>query len=302
MKKFIIISIIILTTIFLTSCNIVEDSKENLHIVTTTTMLNDIVKIIGGDVVISEGLCKEGVDPHSYKATAGDITKLNNADIVVYNGFNLEGKMGEVFSSLENQNKNIICIEDAIDESKLIFDEEYDPHIWFDVELWKEVAIFVAGELSNIDSENKTIYQDNLSKYLIELDELHIYIKDEISKISKEQRVLITAHDAFNYFGKAYEFEVIGIQGVNTQTQASMLNIIELSDYIVENKIKAIFIETSMPTKNIEVLQEAVKSKGFEVTIGGELYSDSLGDISSGNDSYIKTVKSNVDTIVTALK
>lgn len=293
---------IFMTAIILTSCTSTEQT-EKLNIVTTTTMLNDLVKIIGEGIVETEGLCGYGIDPHSYNATAGDIIKMTNADIVIYNGLNLEGKMGDVFSTLESQNKNIIVLENGIDESLLLRDEEsndeYDPHIWFDVSLWKECAIHITQELSRIDEQNAETYSENLSQYVLELDELDAYVTQKVEELPENKRVLITAHDAFNYFGERYGFEVIGLQGINTQTEASTKDISDLAGYIVENEINSIFVETSVSSKNLEALQEAVKAQGFTVTIGGELYSDSLGD--TMQDTYINMFKYNIDTIVGGL-
>lgn len=298
MKKILILT---LTAIMLVSCSTTQTSEDTINIVATTTMLHDLVTVIGGDAITSEGLCSAGIDPHSYTATASDITKLTKADVVLYNGINLEGKLGEVLSSLESQGKVVLSAEVAIDEESLIFDGEYDPHIWYDVSLWKEVAVYLANELSEIDIERAECYQQNLEEYILELDELDSYVKARVEEIPHEQRVLITAHDAFSYFGRAYDFEVMGLQGINTQTQASASNISDLAKFITENKIKAIFVESSVSTKNTIALQEAVESKGFSVEIGGELYSDSLGDEPSGHNSYISTVKANIDTIVEGL-
>lgn len=305
MKKIILTTLLSLM-IMLVSCsnndNNIDDS--NLNIITTTTMLYDLVNVIGGDVVNNEGLCKSGVDPHLYKATAGDITKISQADVIICNGLHLEGELNEVFSSLVTENKHIISAENGIDNDKILQTEDKvnDPHIWFSVTIWKEVATYVTEELSKIDAKNSYIYQQNLINYIKELDDLEIYIKNRINELEENQRVLITAHDAFNYFGDEYDFEVMAIQGINTQTQATTFAINELATYIAENEIKAIFIESSVPTKNIQALQEAVNSKGFSVLIGGELYSDSLGDENSNHETYIKTFKSNIDTIVNALK
>lgn len=303
MKKYLCLMLML---IFVSCSNNTNQNfkDEKLNIITTTTMLYDLVNVIGGDVVNNEGLCKAGVDPHLYKATAGDIAKMSDADIVIYNGFHLEGELGEVFLSLTSQNKDVISLENGLDIDKILTESDgnYDPHIWFNVLLWKDCATYITNELSKIDPDNKIIYQQNLTNYLIELDDLHTYIKERVEEIEPTQRTLITAHDAFNYFGEEYGFEVLAIQGINTQTMASTFDINELASYIADNKIKAIFVESSVSSKNILALQEAVNSKGFNVDIGGELYSDSLGDINSNHETYIKTVKANIDTIIDALK
>lgn len=247
-----------------------------------------------------------GIDPHLYQASASDVTLMQSADVVVYNGLHLEGKLGEIFESLSNQGDDVISIEEGLTKESLLVAEDdasiYDPHIWFDVSLWKEAATLVANRLSLIDPSHETDYSSNLDAYLEELDELEVYITERIQEVPENQRVLVTAHDAFRYFGAAYGFTVRGLQGLSTDAEAGTLDVTSLADFISERQIKAIFIESSVPHKTIEALQAAVKAKGFDVVIGGELYSDSLGDEASGHQTYILTVKANIDTIVDALK
>ncbi len=308
MKKIMIATIIILTiAILVTGCRPqkVEDNGK-YNVVTTTTLIGDLTKQIGGDYVNVQELMGPGVDPHLYKASAGDVTKMQNANMVIYNGLHLEGKMGDVFENIRGSNKLIIAVSDNIDRSNFLDfitnPGSYDPHIWFDVELWKEAAKEVTRGLKELDSEHSSQYQANLEKYLVELEELDNYIKEKTEELPKEDRVLITAHDAFSYFGKAYGFEVLGLQGISTDSEAGTSDVRELANYIVEHKIKAIFVESSVPRKSIEALQEAVKAQGFEVEIGGELYSDSTGDAGTNAETYIGTFKENIDTIVNALK
>jgi len=294
--------------IFLTGCyNFSSDqASEKLQVVATTTMLTDLLKEIGGEHVDVNGLMPSGVDPHLYKASARDVIFMQSADVVAYSGLHLEGKMGEIFQGLEKQKKIVIALENGLNENDVISTGEnsksIDPHIWFDVELWKKAAIEVSKGLTSADPENKLSYQANLESYLLELEELNQYVTNRVNEIPEEDRVLVTAHDAFSYFGKGYGFNVIGLQGLNTKAEAGTGDISQLADFIVGNGIKAIFIESSVPTRTIESLQAATKAKGFDVEIGGELYSDSLGDQENDTETYIKTVKSNVDTIVEALK
>lgn len=282
------------------------EKEGKLNIVTTTTMLYDLAQIIGGEAVEATALMGPGIDPHLYQASAGDVTKMQQADVVIYNGLHLEGKMSDVFASLENQNRTIICIENGLDTTKLLADEDnpelHDPHIWFDASLWMEAATYTAKSLIEADPANKTLYEENLDSYMKDLEELDAYIKDRVNELPESQRVLITAHDAFRYFGKAYGFQVKGLQGISTDAEAGTADVSNLATFIAENKIRAIFVESSVPPKNIEALQAAVQAQGFEVEIGGELYSDSLGDESSGHNTYILTCKANIDTIVNALK
>ena len=231
---------------------------------------------------------------------------MQEADIVIYNGLHLEGKMGDIFASLTEQNRQVICAADGIDTSMLLSDENnpdiYDPHVWFDVNIWKDASRHIASQLCVMDPDHADSYQANLEIYLAELDELDTYIRQRTAELPEDQRVLVTAHDAFRYFGKAYGFEVKGLQGISTDAEAGTADVSNLATFIADRKIKAIFVESSVPPKNIEALQAAVTAKGFDVAIGGELYSDSLGDAASGNDTYPATCRANIDTIVDALK
>lgn len=303
----VILSVGLLT--FTTACgtNTEETSEEGkLNLVATTTMLADLAEIIGGDAINTTGLMGVGVDPHLYKASAGDVTTLENADIILYNGIHLEGQMSNIFGQLASMNKYVLSAEEALDTTELLTLEDedyaYDPHVWFDVSIWKKVAQYLSQSLSEIDPENAQLYANNLEVYLEELEDLEIYILDRIEEIPEESRIIVTAHDAFNYLGAAYGLEVMGLLGISTESETSTSDISTLASFIVDHEIKAIFIESSVSTKNVEALQEAVKAKGFTVVIGGELYSDSLGDESAGHDTYISTFYANIDTIVDALK
>lgn len=283
-----------------------QRSKDTLKIVTTTTMLYDLTAVIGGDYVDVVALMGPGIDPHLYQASAGDVTKMQEADVVIYNGLHLEGKMGDIFASLKKQGRNAICAEEGLDPASLLADENtpdiYDPHIWFDVTIWMDAAKHIAANLSDVDPDHADIYKQNLDAYLVELEELDQYIKMRVTQLPKQQRVLVTAHDAFRYLGVAYGFEVRGLQGISTDAEAGTADVSSLAAFIADHQIKAIFVESSVPPKNIETLQAAVRSRNFQVDIGGELYSDSLGDESSGHNSYILTFRANIDTIVGALQ
>lgn len=297
----------ILCITILVSCSKSENTtadSQKLKITTTTTMLKDLIQTIGGDKVEVINLMGEGVDPHLYNASAGDVEKLANADVIIYGGLHLEGKMSDVFGKLENSGKDVLDVGNTLDKSLLIFQEENipDPHVWFDTNLWILEAEAVAAKLSDIDPENKDYYMSNLESYKKELSDLTEYVIRRINEIPESQRILVTAHDAFGYFAKQFRLEVRSIQGISTDSEAGTKDISELADFIAEKKIKAVFIESSVPRKTIESLQEAVKARGWNVKIGGELYSDSLGDKEHNTDTYIKTVQKNVDVIVEALK
>lgn len=302
-----VLSILLLFTACSPSEGDTSASEGQLKLVTTTTMLADLANIIGGERVFVDGLMGPGIDPHLYQASAGDVSLMQNADVVVYNGLHLEGKMGEIFENLSNgQKTTVISIEEGLDESQLLEWEEdsslYDPHVWFDVSLWENGAQTLANGLSKADPEGKDYYETNLEGYLKEMEEMDAYIKDRVAELPEDKRILITAHDAFQYFGKAYGFEVYGLQGISTDAEAGTADVSDLANFIVDRQVKAIFLESSVPPKTIEALQAAVKAKNFDVSIGGELYSDSLGDAASGADTYLLTFKANIDTIVDALK
>lgn len=296
----------LLTLICFSTCKESAPSNGNLNIVTTTTLLTDLLNEIGGDKVNVQGLMGSGVDPHLYKASAGDVTKLSNADLIFYGGLHLEGKLVDVFEKMEGQNIKTIAVSDALDKKTLLgseyFASNYDPHIWFDVHNWELITTFVVQKLSEADPENKAFYEENGETYLEKLKVLDTEIKEIIETLPKEKRILVTAHDAFNYFGQAYGFEVVGLQGLSTATEAGVQDVQNLSNFIIENKIKAIFVESSVPRRTIEALQAAVNSKNNNVEIGGTLYSDALGNAGTVEGTYIGMFKYNVKTIVDALK
>ena len=293
-------------TIYSMSASLVQtqrNSDNQLQIVATTTMLFDLTHEIAGELAQVTALMSAGIDPHLYQASAGDVSKMQMADVVVYNGLHLEGRMGDVFHSLETLGKTVVCASGGISAAEFINESSQpDPHIWFDVSLWKNAACEVASGLGAADSENRAAYEANLAAYLTQLDELEQYIIQRVSELEQSRRVLITAHDAFQYFGRAYGFEVLGLCGINTGAEAGTRDVASLAQLVTEREINAVFIETSVPVKNIDALLAAVRSRGFDVTLGGQLHSDSLGDASSGGGTYIAAFRSNIDTIVGALK
>lgn len=280
--------------------------SEKLNIVTTTTLLTDLVHQLAGDRVNLQGLMGSGVDPHLYKASEGDVSKLFNADLVFYGGLHLEGKLVDVFEKMEQQGIKTVAVSDALDKNDLIdsknFASNYDPHIWFDASNWKRVAQFVAQNLSESDPKNKDFYIENLNNYLIQLDELDAEIENLVGQLPVENRILVTAHDAFSYFGKKYGFEVVGLQGISTASEAGVKDVQELANLIIEKKVPAIFVESSVPRRTIEALQAAVNSKSHQVSIGGSLFSDALGNPGTPEGTYIGMFRYNIKTIVKALK
>lgn len=279
------------------------ETKTKPRIVTTTGMIADIVKNIVGDSANVEAIMQPGVDPHLYKASQGDLKKIMNADYIFYNGLHLEGKMGEILEK-QTHAKPVIALGDSISREKIIRVSEntYDPHIWFDVALWKEAAEITLKSLTKLNPENTAYYQQNADQYLKELNELNQWVKAEISKIPKNRRVLISAHDAFSYFGKAYGIEVRGLQGISTVSEIGLRDVTNLVDFIVKNDIPAVFVESSVSDKSLKAVVEGVQSKGKQLSIGGSLFSDAMGKEGTKEGTYIGMVKHNVSAIVTALK
>ncbi len=296
--------ILISLSITVLGCKKDKPSNEKLNVVTTTTMITDLVKNIGGEYINLQGLMGSGVDPHLYKASEGDVTKLVNADIIFYNGLHLEGKLVEVFKKMKT--KTPIALGDGLDKKGLIgsdyFASNYDPHVWFNIDYFIAYGEKVTQTLKEKDTKNAQLFEENWQNYYKQLIELKEQIKIKIEELPEEKRILVTAHDAFNYFGKSYDFEVVGLQGLSTATEAGVQDVQKLSAFIIEKDIKAIFVESSVPKRTIEALQAAVKSKGHEVEIGGTLYSDALGNAGTVEGTYIGMYTYNVQTIVNALK
>ena len=301
MKKFLILGLI---TVFI-GCKNASEENGKLKVVTTTNILGDLVSEIGGDNISLLTLMGAGVDPHLYKASEGDVSKLYNADIIFYGGLHLEGKLVDIFEKMKGK-KNTVSVGDRLPKDELISSENfggnYDPHVWFNIQFFKHFAQTVTDELSKADEKNAETYAANNKEYQKKLDDLEIEIKTTIEILPQEKRILVTAHDAFSYFGKTYGFEVIGLQGISTATEAGVKDVQQLSKFIIDNKVKAIFIESSVPRRTIEALQAAVISKKHDVEIGGSLYSDALGNPGTDEGTYIGMFKYNVNTMVNALK
>ena len=279
-------------------------SEKPIRVVTTIGMITDIVQNVGGDRVDAVGLMGPGIDPHLYRASEGDVARLAGANLIFYNGLHLEGKMAGVLERMQDQVKTVAVTRD-VDRTILLappeFEGAYDPHLWFDVTLWMKVVERVRDTLIEVDKGSAELYRSNTKDYLAKLEELHNYVKEQADRVSPDQRVLVTAHDAFNYFGRAYGFEVRGLQGISTAAEAGTAEVQALVQFIVERRIPAMFVETSVPRQSIEAVQAAVKAKGFSVEIGGQLFSDAMGASSTPEGTYIGMVRHNIDTIVAAL-
>jgi manganese/zinc/iron transport system substrate-binding protein len=280
----------------------VEDGR--IPVVATTGMVGDVVRRVGGERVRVSALMGPGVDPHMYRASEGDVRRIFRAELIFYNGLHLEARMGEVIAHMDGRVRTR-AVAEAIPRERLLrppeFEGAYDPHVWFDVSLWMETVEVVRDALVAHDPEHTEAYRARAAEYLLELRELHAYVLAQAARVPSERRVLITAHDAFNYFGRAYGFEVRGLQGISTATEAGTADVQGLAAFIASRRIPAIFIESSVPPRAVEAVQAAVRSRGFHVEIGGELYSDALGRAGSGTGTYAGMVRHNIDTIVGAL-
>ncbi len=281
------------------------EKSNKLIVVTTTGMIYDAVINIGKDSVEATALMGPGVDPHLYKATQGDLVKLNEADLILYNGLHLEGKMGEVFEKL-SRIKQVVPVAEVVPKEKLRKDASFqnaiDPHIWFDITLWKYAVREVSNQLIKNDPESADYYRKNTTQYLTALDSLHLKVKEQIASIPSDQRILITSHDAFGYFGDAYDIEVSALQGISTVSDFGLKDVTNLIDIITKRNVKAVFVETSVSEQAIKAVVDGAKEKGQDVKIGGSLYSDAMGNFGTPEGTYIGMMDSNVKTIVEALK
>ncbi len=265
-------------------------------------MIADAVQHIAGDLATVDALMGPGVDPHLYKATGSDLNKLNKADLIFYNGLHLEGKMTEVLAKL-GKKKPAIGLGDKLPEANLInYGTAHDPHIWFDVKLWSGTLPLIADALKAFDASNAITYTTNADNYKKELDELHAWVQQEMNTIPPDQRVLVTAHDAFEYFGKAYGIEVKGLQGISTVSEYGLKDVTNMVDLLVGRKIKAVFVESSVSDKALKAVVEGAADKGHTITIGGTLFSDAMGAADKPEGTYLGMVRYNVKTIVEALR
>lgn len=306
MKK---ILFLFITAILLVGCSNnasgdIENEKKPL-IVTTTGQIADAVKEIAGDTVEIKSLMGPGVDPHLYKATQGDLQTLEKADTIFYNGLELEGKMSDIFEKMKKE-KTVIAIGEAIPKDQILSNElhpdHFDPHIWFDINVWKIATHEITKTLSEELPESKEDFTKNEEAYFQQLSDLSNWTDQRISEISEKQRVLVTAHDAFNYFGNSHGMEVRGLQGLSTDSEYGLKDVQNIVDFLVKNNIKAVFIESSVSDKAMKAVIEGAKEKGHTIQIGGELYSDAMGAEGTEEGTYIGMYKHNVNTIVDSLK
>ena len=280
------------------------DGDERLNVVATVGMIRDVVENVGGEHVRVTGLMGPGIDPHLYKASEGDVRRLFRADVIFYAGEHLEAKMAEVLREMGERTRTVALL-DWMPRDRLLappeFQGAYDPHVWFDVEMWAHIVEPIRRTLSEMDPAHAEDYRRNAEAYLAELRALDRYVREQAERVPPEQRVLVTAHDAFNYFGQAYGFQVRGLQGISTAAEAGTADVQELADFIARRRIPATFVESSVPQRNLEAVREAVRSRGWEVRIGGELFSDAMGNPGTPEGTYIGMVRHNIDTIVGSL-
>ncbi len=300
---------VVLSGLMLFSCSEQTEKEKaeeeaKIKIVTTTGIIGDCIKnLVGNDAEVSS-LMGPGVDPHLYKAVQGDLKLMEDADIIIYNGLHLEGKMADVLEKL-SRIKPVFAVGNGLKESSLRSPEGYDahdPHIWFNVKLWKQGLDYVSNEIAKTKPELAKTIENRKEDYFAKLDSLDAFARDSLATIPEEQRVLVTAHDAFGYFGDAYKIQVHGLQGLSTVSQAGIKDVTNLTELLMSRNIKAIFVESSIPKKQMEVILLNCRSMGHDLSIGGVLYSDAMGTENSDADTYVKMVKHNVTTIQNALK
>lgn len=294
------------TLLLLIACDAPKREQGGKKLVVCTTgMITDLATNIGGQRIDVTGLMGPGVDPHYYKASQGDIKRLSDADLILYNGLFLEGKMEEIFAKMARK-KKVVAISSLIPHEQLRKPPElkghHDPHIWFDVSLWQQTIDLVVTSLSELDPAGAQDFERRGQAYATRLDSLHRWVSEQIEQVDPGRRVLVTAHDAFGYFGRAYNIEVLGLQGISTVAEYGVNDVSHLVDLIVERKVKAIFVESSVPQRSINAVREGCLARNHDVKIGGTLYSDAMGAKGSGADTYVGMVQSNVNTIVGALK
>jgi manganese/zinc/iron transport system substrate-binding protein len=282
-----------------------SNADGTINIVATTNLVADLVAQIGGDSVSVNAIMGPGIDPHLYKASAGDVSRMSGADVIFYSGLHLEGKMSEIFEQMNERGKKTVAVTDGIERSRLIesavFGGNYDPHVWFDVSMWMEAAEYVAEQLAILDPSNAQYYSSRMKDYLVEMRTADQYVRDRAATLPENNRVLITSHDAFGYYGRAYGFDVRGLQGISTAAEAGAADVKNLVEFIADRNIPAIFMESSVSPKGIEAVREGVRARGASVVIGGSLFSDALGSPDTPEGSYVGMVRFNTDTIVDAL-
>ncbi|MEO1680784.1 MAG: zinc ABC transporter substrate-binding protein [Pseudomonadota bacterium] len=281
---------------------VVADAE--LSVVATTGMIADATREVGGDLVAVQALMGPGVDPHAYRQTRSDIVAMARADLVLWHGLYLEAQMEEFFEGLADRT-TVVAVADGLPQDALVPHDDYegrfDPHVWMDPRLWTLVVEEVRDALIKVAPEHEAAFRGNAERYAGELAELAIYADGVLETVPDASRVLVTAHDAFNYFGAAYGFEVLGIQGISTESEAGLRRISELVDVLASRSVRAVFVESSVSDRNVRALIEGAQAQGHAVEIGGELYSDAMGEAGAYEGTYLGMIDHNVTTIARAL-
>jgi len=267
-----------------------------------------MVRAVGGDQLDMTVLIGPGVDPHSFRASSADAERLDSAEVIFYNGLHLEGRLSDALEKLQSKKPTCSLGDELLSKypnqirQGLEFGGAADPHVWFDAKLWSQAIPSVVETLAKLRPESKEVFAKNAEVYQTQLLEIHEYCREQIRSIPKESRVLVTAHDAFGYFGRAYEIEVHGLQGISTVDEANIASINALIKLLVDRQIKAIFVESSVSSERLKQVVEGCAKMNHQVKIGGELYSDALGERGSDAESYLGMMRTNIKTIVSALK
>lgn len=306
MKRFIhrfLFLLILIPVVILAACSNQTEAREDgkIYIVTTIAQIGEPLSVIGGEYVHVESLMGPSVDPHLYNATHGDIETISSADIIFYNGLTLEVNMFEIFEEI-GEVKPVLAIAETVPEEELLYDENgaVDPHIWFDVDLWMTALDGAVEVIKEFDPEHADYYEENKQEYFAQLEEL----KKEaelLQQIPKERRILVTAHDAFGYFGRMHDMEVVGLQGLSTEDEVGVSDIQETIQLIKEYQVPAVFIESSISEDTINAVIEGARSEGIDVSLGGELFSDAMGEPGTDEGTYIGMYRHNIQTIYEAL-
>lgn len=279
-------------------------AQDPLKVVATTGMIADAARQVGGDEVEVKGLMGPGVDPHAYRQTRTDIVAMTRADLILWHGLYLEAQMEEFFHDLERK-RTVVAVAEGVDKSKLRahddYADKYDPHVWMTPDLWRDVVVEVQKALTDVRPEAAEIFAANAQKHLADLERLSAYAAETLVQVPDNNRVLLTAHDAFGYFGGSYGYEVLGIQGISTQSEAGLNRIGELVDLLVDRQITAVFVESSVSDRSIRALIEGAAARGHKVRVGGELFSDAMGEDGTYEGTYVGMIDHNITVIAGAL-
>ena len=279
-------------------------ADRKLRVTTTTNFITDTARQIGGDRVEVTGLMGPGVDPHLYKASAKDVSTLREADVILYGGLELEGRMTDLLVELASRRRTVAVTKDIPREELLEpaqFQGKYDPHVWFDVQKWQSAARTIAATFKEIDPTHAADYDARLRRYLRELEELDRFAKRRFAAIPRRQRVLVTSHDAYNYLGRRYGLDVVAIQGISTAAEATTADIKRVAGVIVERDVEAVFIESSVPRQTIDAVIAAAARQGQQTRVGGSLYGDAAGSPGTPEGTYVGMVRHNVEVITEGL-